>query len=43
MIHMCAVYVAIDFLLIVISFFAIRNVKKEAQKLIEDDKYKEYR
>lgn len=43
MIHYCAAYIVIDFLLIVVSFFAIRVVKKKAQELIDDDDFKEYK
>lgn len=43
MIHYCAVYIIVDFLVIFISFFAIKKVKIEAQKLIDKDTYKEYK
>ena len=42
MVHMCAVYPAADFLLIIISFGLIFKVKIKARELIEHKKFKEY-
>ena len=43
MVHYCAVYVGIDFLLILISFCGINMVKKQANALINDAEFKEYK
>jgi hypothetical protein len=42
-VHFCAVYPIADLYLILISFYAIRNVKKLSTALIEDKEYKEYK
>ena len=42
LIHFCAAYPALDFILIVASFFVIHNVKKESRELIDDRDFKEY-
>jgi len=43
MVHYCAVFIVIDALLIVISIFGIKMVKKKAQELIDDSDFKEYK
>ena len=42
LIHFCAAYPALDFILIIVSFFVIHGVKKEARELIEHRDFKEY-
>ena len=43
MVHFAVVYVIIDGILIIISFFTIRRVKSNAKKLIDDPQFKEYK
>lgn len=42
LIHFIAIYLVIDIILIVVSFFSVRKVKIECHKLIHDSKFKEY-
>lgn len=42
LIHFISIYLVIDAFLIVVSFFAVRKVKIECQKLIHNKKFKEY-
>jgi hypothetical protein len=43
LIHFCVVYPAIDFFLILVSYFAIRKVKAKRQQLLDNKDFKEYR
>lgn len=43
MVHFCAVFIAIDLILILISFCGIKMVKNKAQMLIDDSEFKEYK
>ena len=42
MIHYCVIYPAVDALLIIISFIAIKQVKSRSYALITDSEFKEY-
>ena len=42
LIHFISIYLVIDAFLIVVSFFAVRKVKIECEKLINNKKFKEY-
>lgn len=42
LIHFIAIYLIIDLFLIMVSFFAVRKVKIECNKLITNKKFKEY-
>ena len=42
MVNYCAVYPLVDFILIVISFYAISKVKTQSRNLISNKKFKEY-
>ena len=42
LVHFIAMYLVIDAFLIIVSFFAVRKVKLECRKLIENKKFKEY-
>lgn len=42
LVHSIAIYLIIDVILIVVSFYAVRKVKFDCQKLIHDVKFKEY-
>lgn len=43
MVHACAVYPLLDLIMIIISFFAIHQVRAEKFKLFRNEKFKEYR
>lgn len=42
LIHFISIYLVIDAFLIIVSFFAVRKVKVECAKLINNKKFKEY-
>lgn len=42
LIHFISIYLVIDAFLIIVSFFAVRKVKVECRKLINNKKFKEY-
>lgn len=42
MVHLCVVYPAVDFFLILVSFIMISKVKRKSNKLIQNQKFTEY-
>lgn len=42
MINFIAIYLVIDVFMIVVSYFAVRKVKMQCEKLINNKKFKEY-
>lgn len=42
LIHFIVIYLVIDAFMIIVSYFAVRKVKVECQKLIHNKKFKEY-
>jgi hypothetical protein len=42
LIHFCVVYPILDFLMIIVSFIMISQVKNQSKDLIENKRFKEY-
>ena len=42
LVHSCVIYPSVDFIMILISFYAIWKVKQKSKALISNKKFKEY-